>query len=191
MSTTQLAWWVAGGYALDLFLGRATRRHDDLDVEVLRRDQDQVYDLLVNLGWDLHIASGGRLRPWRGEWLTASDNSLWCRSARDQPWCLQLMLAESDSHNWVFRRNPMIVRPLTTIGRCTIDGIPYLDPAIQLLFKAKHPRPKDLADFNTVLGALTGTDRMWLANTLAATHPGHPWLARLQPSSNLKRFDNI
>jgi len=32
-------WWIAGGRALDMFLGHETRKHDDLEVAVLRRDQ--------------------------------------------------------------------------------------------------------------------------------------------------------
>jgi hypothetical protein len=32
----------SGGYALDLLLGRTTRRHEDFDVETLRRDQRRV-----------------------------------------------------------------------------------------------------------------------------------------------------
>ena len=32
-------WWIAGGQAIDLWLGRQTRPHLDLDVQVLRRDQ--------------------------------------------------------------------------------------------------------------------------------------------------------
>jgi Aminoglycoside-2''-adenylyltransferase len=31
-------WWIAGGWAIDLFLGRQTREHEDLDVLILRRD---------------------------------------------------------------------------------------------------------------------------------------------------------
>jgi hypothetical protein len=56
-------WWVAGGTAIDLFLERVTRFHDDLDVEVLRADQIKVQRLLAP--WDMHIAQDGRLRPWR------------------------------------------------------------------------------------------------------------------------------
>lgn len=40
-----VAWWVAGGHALDLFPDRTTRHLDDLDVEVLQRDQHQAQDL--------------------------------------------------------------------------------------------------------------------------------------------------
>lgn len=32
-------WFVAGGWAIDLHLGRATRPHGDVDVAVYRHDQ--------------------------------------------------------------------------------------------------------------------------------------------------------
>ena len=183
LAPARFPWWVGGGHALDLFLGHPTRPHDDLDVEVLRRDQHAAKRLLA--GWDLHIAAGGRLRPWPDhERLAAGANSVWCRPAPGVPWCLQLLLADSDNGNWVFRRNPAIVQPLEAIGLHTADGVPYLAPSVQLLFKAKNPRPKDIADFNAVLPELSTADRAWLASALTATHPGHPWLARLRGDSN-------
>jgi hypothetical protein len=39
-------WWVCGGWAFDLFLNRETRRHDDLDVAVLRGDQPALFRYL-------------------------------------------------------------------------------------------------------------------------------------------------
>jgi Aminoglycoside-2''-adenylyltransferase len=33
-----IPWWIAGGWAIDLFLGRQTRRHEDIDVLILRQD---------------------------------------------------------------------------------------------------------------------------------------------------------
>jgi len=32
-------WWIAGGQAIDLFIGSSTRPHQDVDVAVLRPDQ--------------------------------------------------------------------------------------------------------------------------------------------------------
>jgi Aminoglycoside-2''-adenylyltransferase len=47
-------WWVAGGWAIDLLLGRQTREHGDLDLLVLRRDQASVREELRD--WDVHAA---------------------------------------------------------------------------------------------------------------------------------------
>ena len=40
-STLTVPWWIAGGWALDLFLGEQTRDHEDIDVQILRRDQQE------------------------------------------------------------------------------------------------------------------------------------------------------
>ncbi len=62
-ATWAAPWWVAGGWAIDLTLGHQTRKHEDLDVLVLRRDQAWVREEL--LGWDVHAADPpGSLRPW-------------------------------------------------------------------------------------------------------------------------------
>ncbi len=179
-ATARFSWWVGGGWALDLFIGRQTRPHGDLDVAVLRHDQHAVFSHLAGLGWDLHVAAGGVLRPWRGEdWLGPGDNDVWCRLARGRPWALQLNLTDSDGDDWVFRRNPHVRRPLAELGHCTSGGLAYLRPEVILLFKAKEPRPKDEADFRLALPLLDQPARRWLHASLSVTHPGHPWLAVL------------
>ncbi len=172
-------WWVAGGTALDLFLGTVTRFHEDLDIEVLRIDQLKLQQLLG--AWDLHVAQGGRLRPWAGgEYLPAGDGSIWCRRDPDAEWILQVLFGESGDGHWEFRRNRNVSLPLEALGRRTPGGIPYLTPAVQLLFKAQDTRPKDRADFEAVVPHLESPDRAWLISALAATGARHPWLARLE-----------
>ncbi|HZQ36576.1 MAG TPA: amino acid transporter [Dehalococcoidia bacterium] len=174
-------WWIAGGWALDLFLGRQTREHGDTDVLVLRRDQLTVQSALA--GWDLHAADPpGTLRPWlSGEWLNAPVHDIWCRPAADAPWALQLMLAESEAGRWLFRREPSVGGPLEQLTCRTADGIPYLAPEVQLLYKATDaPRAKDEADLAAVLPYLDPHHRQWLATALRRYRPQHPWLARLE-----------
>jgi hypothetical protein len=47
------------------------------------------------------------------------------------------------------------------------------------LFKAKHARPKDQADFEATIPHMTPAQRAALATLLAGTHPGHRWLVGL------------
>jgi len=136
-------WWVGDGWALDLFLGRTTREHADLDVVVLRDDQERVCDHFA--GWDLQVAHGGELRPWRGERLELPLHNLWARRT-EGPWELELLLMESNGHEWRFRRDERVTLPLAQVGM-ERDGIPHLAPEIPLLYKAKEPRPSDEADF--------------------------------------------
>lgn len=48
-----------------------------------------------------------------------------------------------------------------------------------LLFKAKAVRPKDQADFESVLPLLSRERREALSGWLHRIHPVHPWLAEL------------
>lgn len=85
-----------------------------------------------------------------------------------------------DGGTWICRRDPSIQPPCQQVIATTPDGIPYLAPQIVLLFKARHHRPKDLADFTGVLPLLNPARRAWLATALACVHPGHPWISELQ-----------
>lgn len=46
-----LAHWFFGGWAVDLWVGRLTRAHDDIDVLVWRRDESRVDEALTAAGW--------------------------------------------------------------------------------------------------------------------------------------------
>lgn len=177
-------WWLAGGWAIDLFVGRQTRPHHDTDVQVLRRDQLAVQAHLRGRGWDLHAADPpGALRPWTpAEALPAPVHDVWGRPAPGAPWGLQLMLADTypAAQRWVFRRDPRVSVSLTRLGRRTPEGLPYIAPEVQLLFKAKPTLlAKDEADFAAALPRLSDESRSWLATALAETHPSHPWLRTL------------
>ena len=177
-------WWIAGGWALDLFLGEKTREHEDIDVLFLRRDQREMRTRLQ--GWDVQEAHPELLPgswpflEWReGTPLSPEVHDIWCRPDDTQPWALQLMVIDIEHKQWLFRRNAQIRGSLATLGRVTGDSIPYLAPEIQLLYKAKGLRPKDQADFARTLPALPIKSRQWLAQSLALVHPGHVWLADL------------
>ncbi|HUY79510.1 MAG TPA: aminoglycoside adenylyltransferase [Ktedonobacterales bacterium] len=177
-------WWIAGGWAIDLYLGRQTRGHADIDVLFLRRDQDVVRALFA--AWDMQAAlppprdETWPFRSWRqGETLDPAIHDIWCRPSATQPWAIQLMVADTRDEQWLFRRMPTIVRPLAELGCVTPEGVPYLAPEIQLLYKAKGLRPKDEADFTRTLPALSAERRQWLRDALLTTHPQHSWLKRL------------
>jgi hypothetical protein len=57
-------WWIAGGYAIELAIGRPVRDHGDIDVMVLSHDQIRVQEALH--GWQWWAGDPpGILRPWR------------------------------------------------------------------------------------------------------------------------------
>ncbi|MFC4058926.1 nucleotidyltransferase domain-containing protein [Planomonospora corallina] len=172
-------WWVSGGYAVELAVGRAYREHGDVDVSVLRRDQRAVRRLLA--GWDYHVADPpGTLRPWPvDETLPDRAHDIWVREHPGGPWRFQLMLDEADGDTWVYRRDARIRRPLATVT-ADAGGFLRLAPEIQLLFKAKDSRPKTELDFDQVLPLLTAQQRAWLDGALGVEYGTHPWRERLR-----------
>jgi hypothetical protein len=107
---------VAAGWALDLFRGRQTREHGDVEIAI-----------------------------------------------------------PHDGGTWICRHDETIRLPHSKIIHHTPDGIPYLAPELVLLFKAKHARPKDQADFDRTIPRMTSAQRATLARLLARVHPGHRW----------------
>jgi hypothetical protein len=179
LSDLHVAWWIAGGHALDLHLGQTTREHEDTDVGLLRADQQALFAALADL--ELFIAHEGELIPLAGgASLGPEQHGVWCRPGAALPWCLELMLNEQrDADTWVYRRDPRIERPLAECVLRDARGIPYLAPEIQLLFKSKGRRERDERDFEVSLPGLERERRDWLARALRLADPAHPWLAKL------------
>ena len=88
------------------------------------------------------------------------------------------MLNEADGDDWVYRRDFRIRRALGALV-WRRDGIPYLAPEVQLLFKAKASRARDEADFEATLPLLNDGQRQWLGDALALAEPTSPWNAPL------------
>jgi hypothetical protein len=174
-------WWVSGGRALELHVGRSWRDHEDTDVGMLRNDVSALPDVLV--GWEIWVAAGGRLRPWYQEALAKEENNLWCRPQPEQPWALDLSINEGDTDGWVFRRDPGLRVPWLRAVLCTHGGLPYLAPEIQLLFKSREPRDKDDDDARQVIPVLDPARRQWLARRLDPEHAWQPMLAAVSSGS--------
>jgi hypothetical protein len=51
LDSADLEHWFFGGWAVDLWVGRLTRPHEDIDVLVWRRDERRVHDALTAAGW--------------------------------------------------------------------------------------------------------------------------------------------
>jgi hypothetical protein len=178
MSAVDAPWWIAGGWAIDLFVGTQTRAHKDLDLGVRRADAARIIAALP--AWEFFEVKDGVLsRLALGTEPRAVVNSLWGRRVGGPHWELELMLDESDGRDWIFRRGPSIRRPLAAALRATPDGTRYLAPEIQLLYKARDLRPEDRSDFEHAAPRLESVAVGWLRDGLARLYPEHPWLPEL------------
>lgn len=173
-SPLRAPWWIAGGWAIDLYLGQQTRLHGDLDVGILRRDLGIVRAQLAD--WEMFEAKDDVLTPLRaGDDPRANVHSLWCRPAGTAFWVMELMLDDEADGLWVYRRLPTVRRARSEVISRNAAGLPYLAPEVQLLYKAKWLRPKDQADFDAVVPRLSEQARAWLRSTLAVAEPSHSW----------------
>lgn len=146
-----------------------------MDVGVARCDLSSVHALLSD--WDLHVAAAGELSHWRGEQLVEErqQNNVWCRRSPDGPWLIDITIGEGSEQNWIYRRDRTVQLPWDVAVLTTSDGVPYLPPSLELLFKSKGRRPKDDVDASEVVPELEGRQHDLLYELL---EPDHPWLRR-------------
>src|SRR6266508_3178305 len=59
-------WYVAGGWAIDLYLHECRRKHKDIDIAVFRQDQLAIQRYFLDKGWKLRKYRGDSevLEPW-------------------------------------------------------------------------------------------------------------------------------
>ncbi len=118
------------------------------------------------------------MEPWgKGEWLRLPVHEVHAFRDDYDPSALEILLNESSGNEWIFRRNLKVRQPLSAIGLSSENEIPFLNPEIVLLYKAKSPAAYDEADFINVCKILNQDRIRWLKKAIETCHPGHPWLA--------------
>ena len=170
-------WCVAAGWALELFRGEQTREHGDIEIAIPAADFPEVRDRFPGYAFDA-IGSGRIWEDATPDVLTATHQT-WVREPATGNYLLDVFREPHDGETWICRHDETIRLPYRRIIRHTPDGIPYLTPELVLLFKAKHARAKDQADFDGTVPYLTSAQRATLAGLLAHAHPGHRWIAQL------------
>jgi hypothetical protein len=197
MKDFKQTWFIAGGWAIDLYLGRITREHKDIEIGIFRRDQLVLREYLKD--WVFQKIKKhspekqGQLEKWRdGEYLEpptheihATNHPARVRSnlvgtqIRNTPLILselEILLNERDDSCWIYRRNSQIRREIKKTILNTVDGIPYLAPEIVLLYKSKKPESRDESDFGNTVNLLGLEPRTWFRTSLHYTTPLHHWL---------------
>jgi Aminoglycoside-2''-adenylyltransferase len=174
-------WYVVAGWAIDLFLGRTTRIHEDIEIGVPAAGFTEVRAALATFDCDVVGSVDGHTGMRWPLNSPAFDEHFqtWFRDPATGTYHLDVFRDPHEGDTWHCRRDPSIQRSYRNVVMVTDAGIPYMAPEIVLLFKAKADRPKDRADLDAVRTELTTAQRSWLRHTLASLHPEHPWLALL------------
>lgn len=170
LAEAEVPWGIAGGWALDLWAGEISRPHSDIEISCLRADLPLLLPLLS--GFEIAIARSKQLTPYhQGAELPAPPFSLWLRRHREPLWDFEIVSETQQDGQWAYRRDHTIRCPLDRVFMPSAAGWPIIAPQIQLLYKCKEPRPKDLADLRRSVPRLDEAARVWLRSAVATAHP--------------------
>jgi hypothetical protein len=207
MSGFREPWALAGGWAVDAWLGRVTRYHQDVDFAVF--DQPALSEHLT--GWQLigheERAEGdqGGADLWDGRPLVPpahfhgrppelsgplpdrfDDAGMRVVFPADGFWA-DIQLCERSGDEWILNREPNVALPLAGAIRWPVWGLPTVAPDAILFLKAtmyvgtkNHLRPHDEADFVALIPLLTDEQRAWLREAVSRAYVGeHPWVGKM------------
>jgi hypothetical protein len=177
LSALTVPYWIAGGWAIDLAVGRVTRDHADVDIMLLERDEHALRADLTEVDVQL-TGRDGQPGPWpagrrllagpgpgpRPRPPTGADRLV--LHSKNLPLPTEVLLASAVGGSWVYYRGTRCIsRPLADVTRHR-DGIPFLAPEVVLLFKSRSASDKDRRDVETALPVLSAEQRSWLQAAL-------------------------
>jgi len=155
MSGVAAQWYVAAGWALELFTADAAREHDDLEIAVPAALFGDIVTAFPGFEWD--VAGDGQVWPYPDQ--SANHYQTWLREPATGRYRVDVFREPHVGDRWVCRRDASITLPYSELILRTSDGIPYAIPEAALLFKAKQVREKDEADFERALPMMNRTQR--------------------------------
>lgn len=182
LSVFPCPYYISSGWAIDLFLGRVTRVHHDIDVAIARCDQLVLQQYMTERGWKFVTPHEQRLEPWPTQMRLELPRHQ--AHAHREGAMIDFLISEIEHDLWRFRRAPSIVRTVERLTLRTETGIPFLAPEVVLLFKRNavnaDGRSKDKNDFESVRTLLEPERKAWLRWALTTLDPEHPWITALE-----------
>lgn len=177
LSGVDVPWYVAGGWALELFRGAPQRDHSDLEIGIPAAVFPLVRECFSEYVFD--TVDDGCIWYDAAPEALAATHQTWLRDPVSGDYLVDVFREPHDGDTWICRHSSAIRLPYAEIIDHTAEGVPFLVPELALLFKAKHARPKDQGDFETTVPHLSSRQRATLADLVGQLYPNHRWLAGL------------
>ena len=201
LSAAPFDWAVCGGFAIDLFLGRETRVHGDIDLCAFEKDRPAIQRFMLEKGWNVYEFRGmGKVRPLELSSVSETGRNLMCflpgcdlvqfypceeegllyhqffHKGMTELSYLEFLFSPTHGDALIFSQSPAIRRELNK-AILNRDGIPCLAPEIALLHKARDPeRPESAADFQAAFPCMDTEQKRWFPDSICCLYPdGHPW----------------
>jgi hypothetical protein len=172
-------WWLAGGHAIDLWLGENTRKHGDIDITLFRENFSDLFNLTRELYF--FVASKGGLRRLESlDDLRGKDWNIWVKRKGQEKWLFQCLISDEIDGEWIYRRDHRVRLDKNKFGIVTSLEEAIIAPEIQLLFKSSSKEQKDEVDFNNCLPKLSSRQKKWLKDNMSIIYNNsHSWIERL------------
>lgn len=162
LDSMDIFWAVCGGDAIDLFVGKQTRPHKDIDIAAFWEDREKIITTFLQLGWRIFEPDHGLMREICSldEDLRTEDN-LWCirpessgylithhhdnffeittnRAHQDVLDYIEILFNREKNGEFLYKRNPSI--RLSPYLYHSAEEIPFLAPEMVLLYKSVFVR---------------------------------------------------
>lgn len=199
-----MEWCYCGGWAIDLFVGKESRPHKDLDIVIFDDQLEETITYMLEKGWAVEAPTRKGFVPVTGENCDAySFDNLWCmnrayptdyikvdeqstynfyhydRAVQENMDFVEVQLNARENGDFVYRHNPAIRLELKK-AFYTQEGLPFLAPEIVLLYKSKYLSADNQNDFDLVVPKMNDEQKVWLKEALILEYGNdHPWVVLL------------
>ncbi|MDE7297805.1 MAG: hypothetical protein K2N94_03105 [Lachnospiraceae bacterium] len=193
---------ICGGYAVDLFLGRESRLHGDIDILAYWTERDKIILYMQSLGFEVYeMLGGGRAhhitdvadqkRVKRNIFCCKPDCELVSLVGTEEKGIflidfrhigqtklnfIEFLFNERTDTEFIYARNHAVRR---TLEKAVLhyDNIPFLSPELCLLYKSTDTEREGYQqDYELASEAMSPEQREWLDDALGLTNPeGHKW----------------
>lgn len=202
LKNADFRWAFCGGYAIDLFLDRETRKHGDIDICVLENDRNKIADFMLSCGWNVYqflgqgkvrrLHAGGSSEPGRNLMCVKDGCSLvkfYPCGENDVFWheffhtgmekldYLEFLFGNMRNDEYIFNQKLNITREMQKAVLYNGD-LPYIAPEVALMYKASNAdNPEYQRDYEAAVPWLGKEQMLWLHEGLKKLYPqGHCWL---------------
>ena len=121
-------YWIAGGRAVDLHVGRIRRVHSDVDVLILARDLE-LFDAVFGAGGiTMHDHQTGTDTPWAFPQDVIPGRQVLRFADAVDPLAIEVVVGLADGDDWLFHRGRTTRRPLAAMTHVSPGGSPTSAP---------------------------------------------------------------
>ena len=192
-----------GGWAIDLFIGKETRKHGDIDIFAYWQERDTIIEYMQSKGFQVYEMMGGgkahhitdiqdQLKWKRNIFCFTQDCEMVRLSETDESGiCLvdfkhigqtklnfiEFLFNNKDASDLLYARNHDVKLSLPDAFLIR-DGLPYLAPEMCLLYKSTDTEREGYQnDFDNAMSCMDLRQKHWLEDALAVMYPeGHKGL---------------